>query len=134
MVVSGLWERLSELLAEEGEAGGGDVEELGGVALEVLPQRLAAVEAEAVPPRSSRSSWNGPALTTTTYVDSDGVSGNVHTRPPSACSSTDVGAPLLVTVQLSWASTVKACGAFRSGWSKQAQARRASSASNEVQT
>src|SRR6185503_12654199 len=81
-----------------------------------------------------RSSWNGPALTTVTYVESRGVSGNVHTRPPSARSSTEAGAVLLVTVQDSGACTVNACGALRSGWSKQAQARRASSGSNDVHT
>ena len=86
------------------------------------------------PSRSWRSSWKGPAFTTTTYVDSRGVSGKLQRRPPSPASSTPDGALLLVTVHDSGASTVNACGAFRSGWSKQAQARRASSGSNDVQT
>jgi hypothetical protein len=41
---------------------------------------------------------------------------------------------LLVTTQLSGAVTVKANSALRSGWSKHAQTRRASSGSNVVQT
>ena len=86
------------------------------------------------PPTSRRSSWKGPALTTTTYVESGGVSGNVQRRASSASSSTGPGALLLVTVHDAGARTVNACGAFRSGWSKQAQARRASSASNEDHT
>jgi hypothetical protein len=72
-------------------------------------------------------------LTTATYVDRGGVSGNRHLRaPPSAGVTT--GSPLLLTtVQRSGATTVKACGALRSGWSKQAHANRASSGSNVVQ-
>ena len=44
------------------------------------------------------------------------------------------GAVLLVTVHAAGALTVNRCGALRSGWSKQAQARRAPSGSKELQT
>ena len=56
---------------------------------------------------------------TVLYGDSRGVSGNRQVRLlPSSETS---GSPaLLSTVHADGAVTVNACGAFRSGWSKQA--------------
>ena len=90
------------------------------------------------PSTSRRISWKGPASTTGLYVESGGVSGKVHRRagePSGACASSTTGSPeLLTTRQVSGAVTVNACGALRSGWSKQAHTWRASSGSKEVQT
>ena len=72
-------------------------------------------------------------MTTTTYVDSGGVSANVQRRPPSASSSTEVLAELLSTVHVSGALTTKPWTALRSGWSKFAHAIRAKSHSKLVQ-
>ena len=115
----------AEPLAEEGQARPRWLEELLGVAFEnCFSDCRQRGRGRAV--RSSRSSWNGPALTTATYVDSGRV-GEAPRRPPSARSSTAGCTGLLTTVQARARSTVKACGALRSGWSKHAQARRASS-------
>jgi hypothetical protein len=73
-------------------------------------------------------------LTTGTYVDSGGVGGKVH-RLTSESTGSTTGSPLLLsTVQRAGASTTKVCSALRSGWSKQAQQRRASSGSNDIHT
>ena len=67
------------------------------------------------------------------YVDSGGVSANRHVRvaPSPATWASPV---LLVAVHRSGTSAVIAKTAFRSGWSKQANTRRASSGSNVVHT
>ena len=92
------------------------------------------VSARSWSPRCSSTRWKGPALTTTTYVDSGGVSGKVQVRTPSAGSPTASGRMFDNTVHASGERTVKRWGALRSGWSKQAHNRRASSHSREVQT
>jgi hypothetical protein len=85
------------------------------------------------PSRSERSSWNGPAAMTGTYVDSGGVSGNSHRRPRGSRVTT--GSPLLLTTrQRSGASTVKRCGRLEVGLVEAGPRARASSGSNEVQT
>jgi hypothetical protein len=84
-------------------------------------------------PASRRISCSGPALITVLYGDRSGVSGNVQRRAAPS-SSTRASPELLVTVQPAGAVTVNACGALRSGWSKQAHTWRASSGSNDIQT
>ncbi len=83
-------------------------------------------------PTDRRTWWNGPALTTVLYGDSGGVGANFQTVDDPA-ASVWAAPELLVTVQPVGAVTVKACGAFRSGWSKQAQTNRAWSGSNVIQ-
>ena len=99
---------------------------------------IGASERRAYRPRSKpsrvlRSSTKGPALTTTTYVESRGVSAYVQVPTPSSVV-TSASPVLLVTSHRSGTWTVMPNTALRSGWSKQANTTRASSGSKEVQT
>ena len=83
--------------------------------------------------RVLRSSTNGPALTTVTYVDIGGVSAYVQVLTPSLVLTSALPV-LLVTSHCSGTWTVMPKTALRSGWSKQANTMRASSGSKLIHT
>ena len=134
LVVLLLGERRAELLAEPRQALLGELEQLGGVAVEQGLERLAAVEAEVV-----------VAAPLAQLVERAGVDHRDVRREARRVGEASRPArrragrrPTRVrgvagTVQVSGALTVKPCTALRSGWSKLAQARRAMSGSKVVQ-